>query len=69
MITIESFPLDILQAFYKAFDKIHPVKVFMKAPQPKLLPPGLPKNVRLFSWIPQVKILSKLFYILLLLCF
>ncbi|KAK0175128.1 hypothetical protein PV327_008907 [Microctonus hyperodae] len=58
MVTIETFPEKIIRNMYKSFRKIAPVRVFMKVPQPKLLPPGLPKNVRTFKWISQMKVLK-----------
>ncbi|XP_043682849.1 UDP-glucosyltransferase 2-like isoform X1 [Vespula pensylvanica] len=58
MIKIESFPIHILHIFYKSFGKISPVKVLMKIPNPEELPPGLPKNVRISPWLPQLKILK-----------
>nr|UEN71103.1 UDP-glucosyltransferase 334AA4 [Meteorus pulchricornis] len=58
MVTIESFPELILQSIYKSFQRIDPVRILMKAPRPELLPPGLPKNVRTFTWIPQLKVLK-----------
>lgn len=60
MALIESLPRKVIQIFYKSFAKISPVRVLMKIPHPEMLPPvGLPKNVRIFSWLPQIKVLSK----------
>ncbi|KAK0079330.1 hypothetical protein PV326_008802, partial [Microctonus aethiopoides] len=58
MVTIESFPVQTLENLYNSFRKIAPIRIFMKVPQPKLLPPGLPKNVRTFIWISQLKVLK-----------
>ncbi|KAK0175129.1 hypothetical protein PV327_008908 [Microctonus hyperodae] len=58
MVNIETFPEKIIGNIYKSFRKIAPVRVFMKVPQPELLPPGLPKNVRTFKWISQLKVLK-----------
>ncbi|XP_035737135.1 UDP-glucuronosyltransferase-like isoform X1 [Vespa mandarinia] len=58
MVKIESFPRKILDIFYKSFEKISPVKILMKIPNPKELPPGLPKNVHTSPWIPQLKVLQ-----------
>ncbi|XP_047366103.1 uncharacterized protein LOC124955559 [Vespa velutina] len=58
MVKIESFPRKILDIFYKSFEKISPVNILMKIPNPKELPPGLPKNVHILPWIPQLKVLQ-----------
>ncbi|XP_035737138.1 UDP-glucuronosyltransferase-like isoform X3 [Vespa mandarinia] len=58
MIKIESFPRKILDIFYKSFERISPVNILMKIPNPKELPPGLPKNVHTLPWIPQLKVLQ-----------
>lgn len=58
MITIESFPKEHLDVFYKSLGKIAPVRVLMKIPNPEELPPGLPKNIRTEPWLLQVKILK-----------
>lgn len=58
MVRIETLPADKIQAFYKMFDNISPVRVLMKIADPKLLPPNLPKNVLTSSWLPQVAVLS-----------
>ncbi|XP_043682853.1 UDP-glucosyltransferase 2-like isoform X4 [Vespula pensylvanica] len=58
MIKIESIPRHILDIFYKSFGKISPVNVLMKITNSEELPPGLPKNVRISSWLPQLKILK-----------
>lgn len=60
MIRIETFPKRTLDVFYATFKNIAPVRVLMKIAQPKILPPGLPDNVLVQSWLPQVKILSKI---------
>ncbi|KAG8034237.1 hypothetical protein G9C98_001321 [Cotesia typhae] len=57
MMQIESFPKPVLDVLYKSLGKLAPIRVFMKAPQPEKLPPGLPKNIRTFTWIPQLKVL------------
>ncbi|XP_047365691.1 UDP-glucosyltransferase 2-like isoform X2 [Vespa velutina] len=58
MVKIESFPRKILDIFYKSFERISPVNILMKIPNPKELPPGLPKNVHISPWIPQLKVLQ-----------
>ncbi|EZA50408.1 UDP-glucuronosyltransferase 2C1 [Ooceraea biroi] len=58
MILIETFPRKILDVFYASLGKIAPVRVLMKVPNPKKLPPGLPENIRTFSWLPQLKVLN-----------
>lgn len=58
MIKIETFPKHILDIFYKSFEKISPVKILMKIPNPKDLPADLPNNVRMSPWLPQLKILK-----------
>ncbi|XP_044592525.1 UDP-glucosyltransferase 2-like isoform X8 [Cotesia glomerata] len=57
MMQIESFPKPVLDVLYKSLGKLAPIRVFMKAPQPEKLPPGLPKNIRTFTWMPQLKVL------------
>ncbi|XP_015113243.1 UDP-glucuronosyltransferase 2B20 [Diachasma alloeum] len=58
MMQIESFPPHVLDILYKSLRKISPVRVLMKIPRPELLPPGLPGNIRTFSWMPQLKVLK-----------
>ncbi|XP_034941506.1 uncharacterized protein [Chelonus insularis] len=58
MVNIETFPDDVLRAFYSVFRKISPVRVLMKVANKEKLLPGLPENVRTSSWIPQVAILA-----------
>lgn len=58
MVKIESFPKEILNAFYSTFENISPVRVLMKIANKKELPPGLPKNVKTHYWLPQIQVLS-----------
>ncbi|XP_051153798.1 UDP-glucosyltransferase 2-like [Leptopilina boulardi] len=58
MYLIESLSENILLEFYEAFSKISPIRVLMKIANENMLPPGLPENVRLFSWLPQIPILK-----------
>jgi len=59
MVMIETFPRKILDVFYRSLGKIAPIRVLMKIPKPEKLPPGLPKNIYISTWIPQLKILSE----------
>lgn len=59
MVRIETYPAATLEIFYETFKKIAPVRVLLKITDPKLLPPGLPKNVMTSPWLPQVAILSE----------
>lgn len=59
MVKIESFPMKLLNIFYNSLSKISPVRVLMKIAKPDELPPGLPKNVHVLPWVPQVKVLRK----------
>ncbi|EZA51853.1 UDP-glucuronosyltransferase 2B4 [Ooceraea biroi] len=58
MVLIETFPRKILDVFYASLGKIAPVRVLMKVPKPKKLPPGLPKNIHTSPWLPQLKVLN-----------
>ncbi|XP_046740909.1 UDP-glucosyltransferase 2-like [Diprion similis] len=58
MLKIESFSAEILHALYKSLGKLAPVRVLMKIAKPDELPPGLPSNVLVRSWIPQLGVLS-----------
>lgn len=59
MVKIESFPKEILNAFYDTFENIAPVRVLIKIANEKELPAKLPKNVKTYFWLPQIQILSK----------
>ncbi|RLU24805.1 hypothetical protein DMN91_002895 [Ooceraea biroi] len=59
MVLMETFPRKTLDIFYASLGKIAPVRVLMKIPNPKKLPPGLPENIRTFPWLPQLKVLSE----------
>lgn len=63
MVLIETFPLEFLNILYSSFSKIAPVRVLMKVPNPDKLPPGLPKNIYMSSWMPQIKVLSTLLFL------
>ncbi|XP_029035422.2 UDP-glucosyltransferase 2-like [Osmia bicornis bicornis] len=58
MVRIETFPDPLLRTFYKVFEKLAPVRVLMKVAKKEDLLPGLPKNVMIKSWFPQVPILK-----------
>ncbi|KAK0165650.1 hypothetical protein PV328_004152 [Microctonus aethiopoides] len=58
MVNIETFPDVTIRAFYSTFKKIAPVRVLMKVGNKENLLPGLPDNVMISSWIPQVAILA-----------
>ena len=62
MILIETLPKNIIDAFYSAFRNSAPVRFLIKIKDEKKLPPGLPKNVKLFSWLPQIQVLSMFTY-------
>lgn len=61
MVLLESFPEEIILAFYRSLGKIAPVRVLIKIVDPKKLPAELPKNFRTFSWISQYKVLSRFY--------
>ncbi|XP_015113283.1 UDP-glucuronosyltransferase [Diachasma alloeum] len=58
MVNIETLPEVTMRALYSVFRRIAPVRVLMKVANESALPPGLPDNVRTFSWIPQVAVLA-----------
>ena len=58
MTKIESLPKETLMAFYSSFKNIAPVRVLIKIANKEELPAGLPKNVKTFSWLPQLQVLS-----------
>lgn len=62
MVMIETFPREFLNILYASLSKIAPIRVLMKIPNPEKLPPGLPKNIYMSPWMPQIKILSESFY-------
>ncbi|XP_043467677.1 UDP-glucosyltransferase 2-like [Leptopilina heterotoma] len=57
MVLIETLPKETLLTFYAAFEKIAPIRVLMKIVNKEKLPPGLPSNVLVSNWIPQIPIL------------
>ncbi|VVC24237.1 UDP-glucuronosyl/UDP-glucosyltransferase [Cinara cedri] len=57
-VNFDTFPIHIIQAFFKSFEKVYPIRVFMKVTDENNLPPGLPHNTRTFSWTSQVKVLN-----------
>lgn len=58
MVMIETFPHEFLRILYASFSKIAPVRVLMKIPNPEKLPSGLPSNIYMSPWMPQIKILK-----------
>ncbi|XP_036145257.1 UDP-glycosyltransferase UGT5 [Monomorium pharaonis] len=58
MVLIETFPREFLSVLYASLGKIAPVRVLIKIPNPEKLPPGLPENIHMSPWMPQIKILK-----------
>ncbi|EFN60313.1 UDP-glucuronosyltransferase 2B15 [Camponotus floridanus] len=58
MVMIETFPREFLNILYASLSKIAPIRVLMKIPNPEKLPPGVPKNIYMSPWMPQIKILK-----------
>ncbi|XP_039308969.1 UDP-glucosyltransferase 2 [Solenopsis invicta] len=58
MVTIETFPHEFLRILYASLGKIAPVRVLMKVTAPEKLPPGLPENIHISSWMPQLMVLK-----------
>ncbi|XP_076244173.1 UDP-glucosyltransferase 2-like isoform X2 [Calliopsis andreniformis] len=58
MVNIETMPHKTLLSLYASFEKIAPIKVLMKSGNVTKLPPGLPSNVVVMSWIPQLPLLK-----------
>ncbi|XP_039303799.1 UDP-glucosyltransferase 2 isoform X1 [Solenopsis invicta] len=58
MVMIETFPREFLKILYASLGKIAPVRILMKIPAPEKLPPGLPENIHVSPWMPQLKILK-----------
>lgn len=59
LVVIETLSEEMLLAAFSSFKKIAPVRVLMKIVNKEKLPPGLPDNVLVSKWIPQLQILSK----------
>ncbi|XP_051160808.1 uncharacterized protein LOC127281235 [Leptopilina boulardi] len=57
-IRVETLPKKTIFAFYSSFAKIAPVRVLIKIKDKNLLPPGLPDNVKILSWTPQIRVLE-----------
>lgn len=55
---VETIPKETILAFYSSFGKIAPVRILMKIKDKTLLPPGLPENVKILSWLPQIQVLG-----------
>lgn len=58
MVRIETFPKSLVETFYKVFKRIAPVRVMMKVAKKEDLLPGLPNNVMIQPWFPQVSVLK-----------
>lgn len=58
MVRIETFPKSLVETFYKVFKRIAPVRVMMKVAKKEDLLPGLPNNVMIQPWYPQVSVLK-----------
>lgn len=58
MVLIETLQENSLLSIYQVFSKISPMRVLMKIVDKKKLPSGIPKNIRISSWIPQIPVLS-----------
>ncbi|XP_018055638.1 PREDICTED: UDP-glucuronosyltransferase 2B19-like isoform X1 [Atta colombica] len=58
MVMIETFPHEFLRALYASLGKIAPMRIIMKIPKPEKLPAGLPENIYISPWMPQIKILK-----------
>lgn len=58
MVRIETFPDHLIKDLYKAFEAIAPVRVLMKIAKKEDLLPGLPKNVMIQPWFPQISVLK-----------
>ena len=63
MALIESFPEKQIKEIYASFKKIAPIKVLMKIANSSKLPPGLPENVKVLPWIPQIPLLCMYIYL------
>ncbi|XP_011881506.1 PREDICTED: UDP-glucuronosyltransferase 2B31-like [Vollenhovia emeryi] len=57
MMMIETFPPEFIRVLYVSLGKIAPTRVLMKIPSPEKLPPGLPGNIYMSPWMPQIKVL------------
>lgn len=57
-IMLESFPDEILNKFFTAFQKILPIRIVMRVVNPELMTKKIPKNVYIHQWLPQQQILS-----------
>ncbi|XP_015175625.1 PREDICTED: UDP-glucuronosyltransferase 1-4-like, partial [Polistes dominula] len=58
MVRIETFSKELMEIFYKSFEKIAPTRVLMKVAKKEDLLPGLPKNVMTQSWFSQIPVLK-----------
>lgn len=58
LINIETLPEATIRDLYTSFAKLAPIKVLMKSADKTKLPPGMPSNMHVRSWMPQVPILK-----------
>ncbi|CAB0031707.1 unnamed protein product [Trichogramma brassicae] len=58
MTRLETFPRHVIDTFYKSFQNIAPVRVLLKIAKPEEMPAGMPDNVLVQTWLPQIQILS-----------
>lgn len=56
---VDSFPAETIDAFYKSFRKLAPMRVLMRVEKLANLPQGLPENVLTTPWIQQLRVLGK----------
>ncbi|XP_033212471.1 uncharacterized protein LOC117170059 [Belonocnema kinseyi] len=56
--TLESLPKEKVSAIYSSFAKFAPIRFLIKAREGKILPPGVPKNAKTLTWIPQMAVLN-----------
>ncbi|KAG7207216.1 hypothetical protein KM043_008894 [Ampulex compressa] len=57
LMNVGTLPKATIQALYASFRKIAPVKVLMKIVDERQLPAGIPDNVHVLPWMPQIPIL------------
>ncbi|KAL7295541.1 hypothetical protein TKK_0011182 [Trichogramma kaykai] len=58
MTRFETFPRHVIDTFYRSFQSIAPVRVLLKIAKPEEMPAGMPDNVLVQTWLPQIQILK-----------
>ena len=58
MVKIGITPKKVIDNFYITFKNIDPVQVLIKITNNQELPPDLPENIKIYSWLPQLQVLS-----------